>query len=250
MSTRSFGSTLAARTLLTLTLGFAAIPAFAQDARIPYPPAVTPEMLDRHTLRITPPEKVAPGQYRIGEIVLDKTEKSLSFPAVVNMNKGLLEYLLVSKGGKTHESLLRTGIEPYNLQIACLLLGLEGGGAPLSFQGDPATPKGDEVDITLRIKGADGKDKTLRPEAWMVQVVGEAKRDVAPLNWVYSGSMVQDGRFGAQVGGSIAAVYHDPIAMIDNASPGGESDKVWFVREEAAPPVGTPVTVIIRSKKP
>jgi hypothetical protein len=49
--------------------------------------------------------------------------------------------------------------------------------------------------------------------------------------------------------GSIIAIYHDPAALIDNASEGGESDKVWFVREGASPPVGTPVTVTIKRKK-
>lgn len=83
----------------------------------------------------------------------------------------------------------------------------------------------------------------------MVHVVDDKRRDVPKLHWVYTGSVVQNGRFVAQVGGSIVALYHDPAAMVDNASPGGESDKIWFVREDAVPPVGTPVMVTIRSKK-
>jgi hypothetical protein len=49
----------------------------------------------------------------------------------------------------------------------------------------------------------------------------------------------------AQAEGSIIAIYHDPSALFDNASPGGESDRVWFVKEDAVPPVGTPVTLTI-----
>ena len=236
---------------LAAMMVFSAACAFAQDTRVPYPPAITPDMLDRHTVRLIPPEMIAPGQYRIGDIQLNKLEKSVTFPATVNMNKntGLLEYLLVRTSGKTYESVLRTDIEPYNLQLACLLVGLEGTNAPLGFQGDPATPRGDSVEIVVQIKGADGKPQTVSPEAWMMQVEGETKRDVPPLRWVYTGSMVHNGRFAAQMGGSIVALYHDPVAMIDNASPGGESDKIWFAREDAAPPVGTPVMVTIRSKK-
>jgi hypothetical protein len=237
------------RSVLAVMLALAATTACAQQAGTPFPPAVSPDDLDRHKIRISPPEMVSPGHYRIGEIQLDKAEKSVTFPATVNMNKGLLEYLLVRTSGKTHESLLRTAIEPYNLQLACLLIGMEGTNGPLGFQGDPATPRGEAVEIVLQLKGEDGRLQTISPEAWLTQIVGEAKRDAPPLRWVYTGSLVSDGRFAAQMGGSIVALYHDPVAMIDNASPGGESDKVWFAREGTAPPAGTPVMVIIRSKK-
>lgn len=236
------------RTFITV-LAFGATVAVAQDARPAFPPAISVDELERHKLTVSPPEKIAPGQYRIGEIVLNKANKSVTFPAIANMNKGLLEYLLVRDGGKTHESLLRTTVEPYNLHLACLLVGMEGTNAPLAFQGDTAAPKGQAVEILLQLKGEDGKLKTVSPEAWMVHVVDDMKRDVPKLRWVYTGSAVQNGRFVAQVGGSIVALYHDPAAMVDNASPGGESDKIWFVREEAAPSVGTPVMVTIRSKK-
>ncbi len=228
---------------------FVGVAAIAQDARSPFPPAISVDELDRHRLTISPPERIGPGRYRIGEILLNKADRSVTFPATVNMNKGLLEYLLVSTGGKAHESLLRTTIEPYNLHVACLLVGIEGTSTPLAFQGDPATPKGEAVEIVLKTKGAGGQDQTIGPETWMMQVIGEQKRDVTKVHWVYTGSVVHNGRFVAQIGGSIVALYHDPVAMIDNASPGGESDKIWFVKEGATPPVGTPVTVTIRPIK-
>jgi len=53
-------------------------------------------------------EKVSPGVFRIGDVLINKQERSVTFPAEVNLDRGLLEYLLVRMGGKTHESLLRT----------------------------------------------------------------------------------------------------------------------------------------------
>lgn len=235
--------------LAAAILTLAAAGAFAADAPVAFPPAMTPDMLDHHTIRAVTPERVGSGKYRIGDIILDKAEKSVSFPAALNMNKGLLEYLLVRRGGKTHESLLRTDVEPYNLQLACLLVGLEGTDAPLAFQGDPAKPRGEAVEILIKTQGTDGKEVSLRPESWLIQTAGEDKRDVPLLNWVYTGSLIHDGRFAAQAGGSIVALFHDPGAMFDNASPGGESDKIWFVKTEALPAVGTPVTVTIRSRR-
>lgn len=240
---------LAVFALLPLLLSIGVNSTHAQEARSPFPPAISADEMDRHKIRISPPEMLASGQYRIGEILLNKSDKSVSFPAVVNMNKGLLEYLLVNRGGKTHESLLRTSVEPYNLQLACLLVGMEGTNAPLAYQGDPATPKGDTIEIVLQVMGADGKLATVSPETWVMQERGETKRDAPPLRWVYTGSVVHNGRFAAQLSGSIVALYHDPSAMIDNATAGGESDKIWFAREVATPAPGTPVTVIFRTKK-
>jgi hypothetical protein len=213
------------------------------------PPPVPVEMLDSHIFRVTPPEPVSPGVYRIGEILINKTEKSVTFPAVVNMNKGLLEYLLVRNAGKTHESLFRTHIEPYNLQIACLLLDLVGTDKPLAFQGAPDTPKGDPVRISVERVLENGRSQLLNPKEWIVKTVEGVQSEAPELNWIFTGSIISNGRFASQVGGSMIALYHDPVAMIDNASPGGESDKIWFVNEKTAPPVGTKVTITIKPLK-
>ena len=53
----------------------------------------------------------------------------------------------------------------------------------------------------------------------------------------------------SQETGSIAAIWHDPVALIDNASQGGESNRIWFVKQGTVPPVGTPVTVTIKPAK-
>src|ERR1041384_1854737 len=63
-------------------------------------------------------KKLAPGVFELGKVRLDKNQKSLRFPAVLNMNKAIAEYLLVHKRGKTHESLLTTEVEPYHIHVA------------------------------------------------------------------------------------------------------------------------------------
>jgi hypothetical protein len=215
------------------------------------PQPTSTDVADRHTFRISPPELVSPGVYRIGDIQVNKAEKTITFPATVNMNSGLLEYLLVRSGGKTHESLFRTEVEPYNLQIACLLLDLVGTDKPLPFQGATDVPSGDRVGIYVEQVLESGRSLKLDPKAWIIRTVGAERRDAPTLDWVFTGSTVSNGRFSAQIDGSIIALYHDPSAMIDNATPGGESDKVWFANEKTAPPVGTKVTITIKQiKKP
>ncbi|MFZ4855163.1 MAG: YdjY domain-containing protein [Desulfuromonadaceae bacterium] len=214
-------------------------------------PSPPPMSADRHTFRVSPLEMVSPGVYRIAEVLVNKTQRSISFPAIVNMNKGLLEYLLVRNAGKTHESLFRTAVEPYNLQIACLLLDLVGTDKPLAFQGAPDTPKGDPVSISIEYVLGNGRSHIVNPKEWIVKTVDGERSEAPALNWIFTGSNVSNGRFASQMDGSIVALYHDPAAMIDNASAGGESDKIWFVNEQTTPPVGTKVTITIKPlKKP
>jgi hypothetical protein len=193
-------------------------------------------------------EKVSPGIFRIGDVLINKKERSVSFPAEVNMDRGLLEYLLVRVGGKTHESLLRTKVEPYLLQVAFLLLGYEGTNNPLAGQGDPRKPTGDAVEIIVTRADSTGKPAPVDYTGWMCKIIDNKRVNIPGLQWVYTGSVVHDGRFIAQMEGSIIALYHDPAALVDNTSQGGESDRIWFVSEGATPPVGTPVTVTIKRK--
>jgi hypothetical protein len=215
---------------------------------LPFPPPIQPEQLPGRSVKPLAVEKISPDIFKMGEILIYKNTRSITFPANVNMDKGLLEYLLVRSSGKVHESLLRTGIDPYHLQIAFLLLGFEGTDRPLREQGDPEKPRGDPVEIIVEFNPR-GQILQVKPEAWVTIKENNNHRETGAMDWVYTGSMVIDGRFLAQMGGSIVAIYHDPGALIDNATAGGESDKIWFVNEGSVPPVGTPVTVIIRAKK-
>jgi len=218
------------------------------DATPPSPPPVFMPPPEEPTSKLPPLEKIGEGKFRLGEIIVDKAERTISFPAQVNMDRGLLEYLLVHNKGKTHESLLRTMIAPYNLQIAFILLGFEGTGQRLAMQGAPDTPKGERV--TILISSRAGQKATLFPvESWLAIKTDETMTDVNGINWVFTGSYVDDSRFLAQETGSMVAIWHDPVALIDNASPGGESNRIWFVKQGAVPPVGTPVDVIIRPAK-
>lgn len=193
----------------------------------------------------TPPalKYVAPGVFEIGMCKITKAAAKVEFPAAVNMKEGMLEYLLVGNSGKLHESLLRTDVEPYALQIALLLTGLEGSLAPLGFQGENKLPEGDSVDITLKWQ-ENGKDKTARIEELILQ----GNKPVEAIPWVFTGSMVNDGVFAAQSEKSIIAVFHDPVAMFDHRLASGASDEVWTVNPQAAPAPGTPLTVTITKK--
>lgn len=197
--------------------------------------------------QITPPplQMVAPGVFEIGEVRIVKKEGKVEFPCQVNMQKGLLEYAIVGNIGKVHESLLRTHVEPYALQIALLLLGLEGTSNPLMMQGDARTPEGSPVSLWVQWKDGD-QVKKARMEEWIInQQDGAAMKTT---KWIFTGSVVANGVFLAQSEKSIVAIFHDPVALIDNPLQEGASDKIWFVNDKKVPAVGTEVTVIVQKE--
>ncbi len=193
-------------------------------------------------------KRVGKGLFRIGDVVINKNDRSITFPAQVNMDRGMLEYLIVHRRGKTHESLLSTLVEPYDLQIAFLLLGYQGSEKKLARQGDPATPEGDAIGIFIRPRSG-AQARAIPAERWLINRLDDDIRDVRGMKWVYTGSLTFQGRFMSQESGSIVAIWHDPVALIDNASPGGDSNRIWFVKEGTVPPVGTPVDVVFVSVK-
>jgi hypothetical protein len=212
----------------------------AQDAA--NPAAALPETAP-------PIKEIAPGVFEIGGVRIIKKENRVEFPAQVNMANGLLEYLLVGAGGKLHESLLKTDIEPFNLQVALLLLGLEVTAKPLREQGDPAMPQGDPVNIWVTAQKGDIATK-LRIEEWVViKDNAGATSPMGQTDFIFTGSIVNNGVFMAQLEKSIVAVYHDPVAMIDNPAPLGGSDDVWYVNQQSVLPVGTNVIISIQTKK-
>ena len=230
---------------LIFCLLFPVLPTMAQTGQPNIPAQMSsPLSPEAKSVKMPAMNFVAPGVIEIGGCRVDKKNGRVEFPARVNMQEGLLEYLLVGDAGKLHESLLSSEISPYALQISLLLLGIEGSYNPLTEQGEARTPEGGRVNI--KVCWQDGKRvKTVALEKWL-------KKNKSKLNnipWVFTGSMVIDGVFMAEVERSIIAIFHDPVAMIDHQLPEGADDQIWFVDSEQTPTRGTDVTVIIEAAK-
>src|SRR5437868_4254023 len=76
-----------------------------------------------NTAKDPPFKEVQPGIFELGSVKINRRERTVSFPAVVNLKAGAMEYFVVSTWGKVHESILRTETEPYHIHAAMLLLG-------------------------------------------------------------------------------------------------------------------------------
>jgi len=196
--------------------------------------------------------EVSPGHYEIGQIQLDQKARTVTFPAVLNMDDGNLEYLLVTEKGNVHESLLVSDVSPSDLHFAMLLLGAKGAGkqegalppAQIDAQFLKNAPhlKGDNVSITVRWKVGDA-EKSAPVEDWITNT--QTKKPMERGPWVYNGSMFNDGHFLAQVEGAHAALVTYPAALINNPRKGSDNDQIWMVNAKAIPAVKTPVEVVL-----
>ncbi len=204
-----------------------------------------------------PMTQVSENVFQIGDVKLDKQQRTVTFPATVNMRKGMIEYLLVTNSGKTHESLFATSVEPSQLHVAMLLLGAtaKDNAPPSPDQIDasylkraPAL-KGDNVDLLVTWK-RDDKEERVRAEELVMNDEARAVAKQGP--WIYTGSIVSEGKFLAQLEGSIVSMVTDPVALINNPRPGHNNDQAWSINTAQVPPMDTPVEITIKllSKKP
>ncbi len=207
------------------------------------------------------PEEIAPGIFQVGAVRLDKNMRTVTFPAKVQMDDGLLEYLLVTPQGPVHESLLVSEAAPQDVHMAMLLLGAKSMAQPQPGKEPPRidaeylakAPKLTGDRIFLRVKWTDksGKEQTAPPERWIERKIFAPKKETKSVTaedgpWLYTGSYFYENRFIAQMDGTFAAMVTFPGALINNPRTGSNDDHVWFVKQDAVPPVGTPVEFSIK----
>lgn len=219
-------------------------------------------------------ERIGPHTSRVGSVVLNSAERSLVCPGRVNMDAGgPIELLACTPGGKVHESVFTLSVQPRELQVALLLLGLREGRNPAvelpEDAPEPTAPPGDalliSVEWTPPKQDKEGTEDEATPVAGkpaakpMRRVAAEqflynrrTKKVLAQAEWVFLGSRLlptekdSPPRFGAEVEGSLITTYHDPLAILELAHPTVNDDIFYRVHEELCPPRGTPVRLIIR----
>ncbi len=183
-------------------------------------------------------KEVAPGQFELDGVQLNKRLRTVEFEAKINMTEGLVEYLVVHTRGKVHESVLQTDIDPYKIHVALLLIGVTSTNQPKAEAlSGPAT----EIEITWN-NGA----KRLRAEELIWNKQSETPMSRGP--WFYNGSQTENAVFAAQSEGSIVSIIDDPLALANNPRPGRDNDEIWLVNTNTIPPKNTNVRVLMRLK--
>jgi hypothetical protein len=188
-----------------------------------------------------PLKRLGPGLFALGDVSFNKEQRTVSFPARVNLGQGNIEYLLVTSAGKTHESLFRTDAKPHHVQLALVLLGARG--STNAFAEHAAKPvPGDHVEIEVSWT-AGGKLLRFAAEEF-VEDRKSVRMSKGP--WTYNGSRLREDGFAAEVDGSIISLITDPDALINNPRPGREDDDNWLIRTNGLPPLNSPVEIRIK----
>ena len=184
-------------------------------------------------------EKTGEHTFRIGVVQCDRAARTLTIPAQVNAREGLIEYALVTRHGKIHESLLSTDAEPLHVQMAALLLGMS------TQAGKPQTPE-----VMIGVEWAtNGPTRKLALEEWITLAKGSPQEvsggTMTRGPWKFTGSQIDPHGFVATREGSVIALIEDPAALIVNPRPGSENDRLHLPNVASMPGIGVPVTVRI-----
>lgn len=188
-----------------------------------------------------------PGLYEIGDVRLDQGRGTLSFPASVNLREGAIEYVLVADHGKIHESLLRTAVAPYHVQLALLLLGATAQGT--NAVAPSRSGRASVGELTVEISWVSGRRTRRFPAGHFVRD-RRMRTTIGRGQWFFVGSRFREDGFAAQADGSIIAVIDDPDAIIGSRRPGSDDDDNWLAVGKRLPPMDTPVVVTIVVKRP
>ncbi|HXR07577.1 MAG TPA: YdjY domain-containing protein [Candidatus Acidoferrum sp.] len=232
----------------------------AEAAFDPFERATLPVDLSSPEVKSNMPiREISPGIYELGDVRIDKEQRTVSFPARLNLDQGPMEYFLVASWGKTHESILKTDTEPFRIHLAMLLLdtnaavaGAATNGPPVAMGGFVSHPSkerlpGEAVSIELKWT-AGGKETRKRAEELIFNT--EQNSVMRAGDWVYTGSRVVEGLFLAEIDGSIVSLVTDAECLINNEGSGHDNDTIWLANTNSLPPTNTPVTVSIKLKSP
>jgi len=201
-------------------------------------------------------KRVGPGLFRVGTVVLDAPKRTVRCLGHVNMDReGPIELLACLPRGKTHESVFTLDVEPFDVQIALLLLGLKDGRNPAirysERNPDREKPPGDKVSLSVEwrekppVKGTPAAVRRVRAEQFLFNVQTEEALEKA--EWVFLGSRLVGDQFGADLDGTIVTTYHDPLSILELCLPTANDDIYYFVNDKLCPPVGTPIELIIQA---
>jgi hypothetical protein len=218
--------------------------------------AQVPDAKDTATTEPVKPsvKKLDATRYQIGEITFDQKTREIRFPCKVNMTEGLLEFLIVHRNGKLHESLLLTDVSPTQLNLAFTLLNYTPsrelyplpnatGGTSANFP-EVAPEIKAAARITLEVEWTEeGKIRRVPVNEWVQHSVKLTPMPAGP--WVYGASEFHDGQYVPELTGDIASIFLSPSAIIHYPGDDRSDDTIWAPYPKRVPAFETKLTMIV-----
>jgi len=188
-------------------------------------------------------------------IVVDKSAGAVSIPARVAPQgtqkalKGMIEYLLVARGGKVYETVFVTYRQSGEIRQALSAIGLHAG----QPAGRRTLPRGSTVSIFVEYESGGKKVRRAADEFVVLAATG---RPLKPRPWVYTGSVnTADPSSGkpilqASLTRNVIGLHTvDGSPLLQNPREESRKDNIYKANIKALPPMGTPLRLIFRRVK-
>lgn len=163
---------------------------------------------------------------------IDQQLGTVSFPAVINQRRDVVEYAAVTTSGNTPENFICAGAQPIHLHLAMLLLG----GQPAEtnfFPTDLSVPPPGEP-VTMKISWRKDNDENRRA-CEGCPVAGNDHHPATVGPWISNGASCVCRTFLTQLDDSISSVHIDPDALMNNPRPRQEDDDFHKLNSAALP---------------
>lgn len=199
-------------------------------------------------------EKMDDSRIKLGKVIVNHKEKSITIPAITNMNEGLIEYMLSMPHGKLHECMFVTEADPLHISVAAKLLklGVVKGLFPErddNMEWLPYNPpkrdtyKKALVDITISWK-KEGKTIT-KPISNLINFKSGPQK-LSTNEWAIVDSSFYRNCYQASVIGDVIAIFGDPNSFITYTGFANDGENVWLADPKTAPEPGTKVEITIK----
>lgn len=179
-------------------------------------------------------------------ITIDRRTKEISFPAMTNIREGVIEVIISTEIGRTHESLFITQIDPFLLQLSLILAGYRNGPVTSTKQ----LRAGDVFDLIVKLP--DGSEENT--ERWLYNAT--LKKDVKSGGLVFIGSNFLNGECMASKEGNLIDINsNDENSILCMKLPQEELKSEFtavtdrIVKPKKADEEDVAVTLILRPKK-
>ena len=164
-------------------------------------------------------EKLGKDLYRIGAIRINTAQRELTVSGRVN-ETFVLEFVANALDGqKAYESAITLDTDAVAFNAALLLIGLDRSRARVPVRHfDPEPPQGDEV--ALHVEWTRGAERARVPIEELLYDK-EKGQTVPSTAWVYTGSTFFDGRYMAELDGTLIGFVHSPSPIIEQVGGAG-----------------------------
>jgi len=184
-------------------------------------------------------------------IWIDRDKHRVVMLGQVCQTSAILEMFACPSGTKEHESVVVIPARARDVHAGLLAVGAKPG-SPVQFHPQYKPASGTEIEIDVRWKDEKGTVRSAKAQEWIRNM--NTKKPMR-YNWVFAGSSFwTDERTGRKYyqaeGGDLICVSNFPSALLDLPIESSQSDsnRLFEAFTEKIPPLGTPVTVILKPK--